>query len=193
VNPLYWPLGDDAFVRTYTPDDAETLLALVQANLDRLARWMPWAMKDRSVDDQREWIERCLRSETDVEGNGIWLADGSLAGGIGMRIDAVSNHGEIGYWLDAAAEGRGLVTRACARFLDFGFGELRLHRIAIRAAVANERSRAVAVRLGFTEEGTLREEELAATGEYQDLVAYGLLDREWHGLPSIPMPTRPTG
>jgi ribosomal-protein-serine acetyltransferase len=183
VNPIYWPLGDDAFVRTYTPDDADALAALVRANYDRLAPWMPWATRDRTAADQRDWIERSLGSETDLEGNGIWLADGSLAGGIGMRIDAMSNHGEIGYWLGTAAEGRGLVTRACARFIDFGFGELGLHRIAIRAGVANERSRAVAVRLGFTEEGVLREEERSSTGEYHDLVAYGLLDREWHGLP----------
>jgi ribosomal-protein-serine acetyltransferase len=183
VNPLYWPLGEDAFVRTYTPDDAEVLLALARANHDRLAPWMPWADKSRTVEEQRDWIERCLRSEADLEGNGIWLADGSLAGGIGMRIDTMGNHGEIGYWLDAAAEGRGLVTRACARFIDFAFGELQLHRIAIRAGVKNERSRAVAVRLGFTEEGILREEDRSATGEYHDLVAYGLLDREWHGAP----------
>jgi ribosomal-protein-serine acetyltransferase len=183
VNPIYWPLGDDAFVRTYTPDDAEALAALVRANYDRLAPWMPWATRDRTAADQRDWIERCLRSETDLEGNGIWLADGALAGGIGMRIDTLSNHGEIGYWLGVAAEGRGLVTRACARFIDHGFGELGLHRIAIRAGVANERSRAVAVRLGFTEEGVLREEERSAAGVYHDLVAYGLLDREWHGLP----------
>jgi ribosomal-protein-serine acetyltransferase len=183
VNPLYWPLGEDAFVRTYTPDDAEALCALVLANYDRLAPWMPWADKHQTVAGQREWIERCMRSETDLEGNGIWLADGSLAGGIGMRIDTMGNHAEIGYWLDAAAEGRGLVTRACARFIDFAFGELKLHRVAIRAAVANERSRAVAVRLGFTEEGILREEDRAASGEYHDLVAYGLLDREWRSLP----------
>jgi ribosomal-protein-serine acetyltransferase len=183
VNPIYWPLGDDAFVRTYTPDDAQVLMDLVVANHERLAPWMPWATRDRTVEQQRAWIEGCLRSETDLEGNGIWLADGPLAGGIGMRIDTLSNESEIGYWLDEAAEGRGLVTRACRRFIDHAFGELGLHRVVIKAAVANERSRAVAVRLGFTEEGILREAESSATGEYHDLVVYGLLDREWHGMP----------
>jgi RimJ/RimL family protein N-acetyltransferase len=37
----------------------------------------------------------------------------------------------------------------------------------------------VAERLGFTEEGILREQGLTGTGEYHDMVAYGLLDREW--------------
>jgi ribosomal-protein-serine acetyltransferase len=182
VNPIYWPLGDDAFIRTYTPDDAAVVLALAIANHDRLAPWMPWASRERTVDEQRDWIERCLGSETDLEGNGIWLADGSLAGGIGMRIDPLSRESEIGYWVDGAAEGRGLVTRACARFIGHAFDELRLHRVVIKAAVTNERSRAVAVRLGFTQEGTMREAEPSATGEYHDLVVYGLLDREWHGL-----------
>ncbi len=183
MKTLYWPLGDDAFVRTYTPDDAEALLALVLANHDRLAPWMPWADKNRTVEEERDWIERSLRSETDLEANGIWLAGGSLAGGIGMRIDPLSNGGEIGYWIDGACEGRGLVTRACARFIDYAFGDMGLHRVAIRAAVANARSRAVAERLGFTQEGVLREDERSGLGGYHDLVAYGLLDREWHGLP----------
>jgi ribosomal-protein-serine acetyltransferase len=182
VNPIFWPLGDDAFIRTYTPDDAAEVRALAVANYERLAPWMPWASRERTVEEQRDWIERCLRSESDLEGNGIWLANGSLAGAIGMRIDSLSGESEIGYWLDGAAERRGLVTRACARFIDHAFGELGLHRVVIKAAVANERSRAVAVRLGFTKEGTMREAEPSATGEYHDLVVYGLLDREWHGL-----------
>jgi ribosomal-protein-serine acetyltransferase len=183
VNPIYWPIGEDAFVRTYTPDDAAVVRALAIANYERLAPWMPWASRERTVDEQRDWIERCLRSETDLEGNGIWLADGSLAGTIGMTIDPLSRESEIGYWVDGAAEGRGLVTRACARFIDHAFGELGLHRVVIKAAVANARSRAVAERLGFAAEGVMREAEPSASGEFNDLVVYGLLDREWRGLP----------
>lgn len=183
MNPLYLPIGDDASVRTFTLDDAGALFALVDTERDRLRRWMPWTDGVRTVEDQRTWIERSLAAEHDREANGIWLASGELAGSIGMTVNPVENGGEIGYWIAERFEGRGLVTRACAAMLDVAFGEMKLHRVMLRAATTNDRSRAVAERLGFTQEGVLREQGLVCTGEYHDMVAYGLLRREWDGQP----------
>ncbi len=182
-DPLYLPLGDEAFLRTFTPDDAVAAFALVDAERDRLRRWMPWTDGVRTVEDQRAWIDRSLAAEHDREANGIWLRPGELAGTIGMTVTTVENGAEIGYWLGEAYEGRGLVTRASAALIGVGFGAMGLHRITLRAAVQNAPSRAVAERLGFTEEGLLREQGLVCTGEYHDMVVYGLLDREWKGLP----------
>ena len=178
-DPLYLQLGDDAFVRTFTPDDADTVFALVDAERDRLRRWFPWVDPTRTVDDQRGWIVRALASEHDAEANGIWLAGGELAGTIGLTVNLLENGGEIGYWVGSSHEGRGLVTRAAAALLDRAFDGIGLHRVQIRAAVHNDRSRAVAERLGFTQEGVLREQGLVSTGEYHDMVVYGILDREW--------------
>jgi ribosomal-protein-serine acetyltransferase len=51
--------------------------------------------------------------------------------------------------------------------------------VTIRVAPDNARSRAIPERLGFTEEGVMREAGRSALGHH-DLVVYGLLDREWH-------------
>jgi ribosomal-protein-serine acetyltransferase len=182
VNPIYWPIGDDAFVRSYTPDDAAALFAVVDEERARLHRWFPWVQHVETVENQRAWIERVLAAENDLEGNGIWLRAGGLAGGIGMTVNALDHNAEIGYWLRAACEGRGLVTRATGRFLDHAFRELELRRVTIRAAVPNERSRAVAARLGFTEEGVMRQAGRTGGG-FEDLVVYGMLREEWAGLP----------
>jgi ribosomal-protein-serine acetyltransferase len=178
VNPIYWPIDDESFVRTYTPDDAEAAFALVDANRDRLDRWMPWVRMTRSPEDTRAFIQRAIASEHDLEGNGIWVGR-DLAGAIGLRVDPLSHKGEIGYWIGEAFEGRGLVTRACRLFIDHGFRELGLHRVELHAGVENVRSRAVAERLGFLHEGTLREADRVQGDRYIDMAVYGLLDREW--------------
>ena len=53
-----------------------------------------------------------------------------------------------------------------------------LNRIEIRAAVGNARSRAIPERLGFREEGTLREAELV-DGAALDIVVYSMLASQW--------------
>jgi RimJ/RimL family protein N-acetyltransferase len=58
------------------------------------------------------------------------------------------------------------------------FAERDMHRITIRAAVENRRSRAVAKRLGFTLEGILRG-SLLLDGEHTDAALYSLLVPEW--------------
>lgn len=173
-----WPIDDQAWIQPFTVEDAEELFALVDANRERLARWFPWVDGSTGPQTQRTFIERCIASETDLEGNGIWVG-AELAGGIGMSVDVIGNSAEIGYWLDARFERRGLVTRGCALFIEHGFRVMGLHRIMIRAAVDNARSRAVAERLGFTQEGVGRESGRVGGGRYVDLVEYGLLDREW--------------
>jgi len=150
---------------------------LVVANRARLRRWMPWEPTTRDVDDVRSFIERCLASETDVEGNGIWV-EGRLAGGIGLSVDTLSNEGQIGYWIDRDHEGKGIITRAARGFVDFGFEGLGLHRIQLHAAVGNLRSRAVADRLGMRLEGVHREAERVADG-YLDMAVYAILEDEW--------------
>ena len=64
--------------------------------------------------------------------------------------------------------------RALARL---GFGELNLNRITLAAAIDNYRSRAVAERLGFVLEGTLRVAEWI-NDHLVDHALYSLLKRE---------------
>jgi ribosomal-protein-serine acetyltransferase len=169
-------IAPGAELRRYSVDVVEELFALVDANRERLNVWMPWPEGTRSVEDQRPFVEAHL---DDIEALGIW-ADGRLVGGTGISADPFGIHAEIGYWIDADHEGRGLVTAAVRALIDLGFGVLGLHRIVIRAGVDNARSRAIPERLGFTREGVLRGEGMGSDGHgFHDLVVYGLLEDEW--------------
>ena len=169
------PLSDDAELRRLTPDDAEELHALVERNRAHLARWMPWA-----AEQTLEGTTRFIRTaeQRQAENNGLEAAillEGRIVGAAGFPgVDWVARATSIGYWLDEEHQGRGLMTLAVRAMIDHAFGEWRLHRVEIQTAVDNQRSRAVAERLGFTQEGVLREAELIGD-RYHDLVVYGLL------------------
>jgi ribosomal-protein-serine acetyltransferase len=177
VSPLPVGLGEGAILRRFTMDDLDAIWRLVDDERDRIGVWMPWVELTHTIDDERGWLASVTADERSLDGCGIFV-EGELAGGIGLMVDAWGFVGEIGYWIGSAHEGRGLVTRACRALIDIGFRERGLHRIAIRAGVENQRSRAIPERLGFTEEGVQRGAG-RGLGLFHDLVVYGLLEDEW--------------
>jgi ribosomal-protein-serine acetyltransferase len=169
-------LGDGVEVRVLEPDDAKEIFDVVDADRARLRLWMPWVDGTTGPEHTLAFIEGA-RATVGLDALGIFV-NGGYVGGIGLRMDATQGHVELGYWIGSAHEGRGLVTLACRALLEHAFGELGLHRVTICVATDNARSRAIPARLGFTEEGLLREAERTSTG-YHDLVIYGLLGHEW--------------
>jgi ribosomal-protein-serine acetyltransferase len=171
-------LGGGAVLRTFTSDDMPELFRVIDANRVRLARWFHWVDGVTDESTQRAWIESIAADDRSLDGNGIWVAD-DLAGSCNLLIAGPDDAGELGFWLDEAFVGRGLVTRAAEALIKRGFEDEGLHRIALRAGVDNLRSRAVAKRLGMREEGVLRGAGKVGSGLYVDLVVYGQLVDEW--------------
>jgi ribosomal-protein-alanine N-acetyltransferase len=83
----------------------------------------------------------------------------------------------IGYWVDQAHAGRGIIPTAVALATDHAFGVLRLHRVEISMRPENARSRRVAEKLGFAFEGE-RRSYLHIDGEWRDHLVYVLLAGE---------------
>ncbi len=170
-------------MRSYRPEDASALLAAVDADRDRLARWMPWVPHSTTVEAFAGFISAARRQEDDGLAFHRGLFDGdTVAGGCGATVDLVNREAEIGYWLGGAFEGRGVITEAVGGVLGFLFEDYAVHRVVIRAAVENVRSRAVAERYRFTEEGILRE-ALILDDAPTDAVIYSLLEDEWRSRP----------
>jgi ribosomal-protein-serine acetyltransferase len=175
-------INDDEEIRLTQERHAAALFALVQQNHDRLRQWVPWLHHTATEEDTRAYIRRRLQRLADNNGwaGGLWYR-GALAGEIGCDyIDWSNRCTEIGYWVGAAFEGKGLVTRACRAVVDHAFTGLGLHRVQIRCASGNTRSRAIPERLGFKQEGVLRGIE-RLHDRYVDLVIYGMLAEEWPG------------
>jgi ribosomal-protein-serine acetyltransferase len=177
VSPLPLDLGDGGTLRRYTLDDTDALWASVQENRERLGEWMPWVEGSTTINHQREWLERVLADESNLDGTGLWV-DGVYAGGIGLSFGPFGISAELGYWIRRGFEGRGWITRGAEAMVGLAFDEFGVHRVVIRAGVDNARSRAVPERLGFTFEGVARGEGKGLGGFY-DLAVYGILEDEW--------------
>ncbi|MGN6258204.1 MAG: GNAT family N-acetyltransferase [Solirubrobacterales bacterium] len=170
-----------AALRLLRPEDAAELHALVEANRDHLARWMPWAAGQEMEGTQRFIAETEAQLARNDGFQAAIAPHGPILGVVGFHsVDWTNRSTSIGYWLAEHAQGRGLMTTAVRALVDHAFDEWELHRIEIHCAPANRRSRAIPERLGFREEATLRETELVG-GRYLDSVVYGLLAGEWNG------------
>ncbi len=179
---LVQALDESLSLRMLRLQDAEALFAVVDANRAHLREWLPWLDENTGPDDSRRFIQSTLdQCAADTGFVCAVLFDGAIVGTVGFNtIRWSSRCAELGYWLAADCTGRGLMTRSCEALIDYAFGELGLHKVEIRAATGNLRSRAVPERLGFFNEGVLRETEWLYD-HYVDHVVYGLLSREWAG------------
>ena len=105
-----------------------------------------------------------------------------LVGVIGfVSFDRKNRRTEIGYWLAAEVQGRGIMTRACRAIVAYAFHELTFNRVEIRCATGNARSASITGRLGFRLEGTLRDAEWLHD-HFVDHYVYAMLASEWQRL-----------
>ena len=74
---------------------------------------------------------------------------------------------QIGYWIDPAWAGRGIIPTAVAMACDYCFASLRLHRIEIAIRPENINSLAVVRKLGFRYEGR-RPRYMHVDGDWRD-------------------------
>ena len=93
-------------------------------------------------------------------------------------IDPRHRNTSIGYWLAAGFQGLGIMTQSCRVLVTEAFTRYKLHRVEIRCATGNARSIAIPRRLGFTEEGVLREAEWLYD-HWVDLHVFAMLEQHW--------------
>ena len=86
--------------------------------------------------------------------------------------------GSIGYWVDQAFAGQGLVPEAVVVTLRFAFEALGLHRVEISIIPRNAASRRVTEKLDLRLEG-VSERFLEIDGQWEDHVRYAMTTEEW--------------
>jgi ribosomal-protein-serine acetyltransferase len=166
---------------------AQVMTDLIVRNQARLARWEPWAEQPATLDGTRAYIRTAL--EDFLRGRQIStiiaVDNGKhFVGRCGIRLNPYAASGDIGYWIDADYEGRGITSRAARALITSSFEELGLTRVELRTSIENKRSRALAERLGFSFEGVLPG-GLRFADRADDVALYGVTAAQWNApLPS---------
>ena len=106
-------LDGGVVVRRYVEADIAALVDVINANLEHLAPWMPWAQEPMTMDAQMQFFED-TQKQWDEGSNfvyGVFDQRGRIVGGTGYHVRNGPGALEIGYWLAADAVGQGLMTR----------------------------------------------------------------------------------
>lgn len=85
---------------------------------------------------------------------------------------------EIGYDLSPKLWGEGYMSEALREAITYGYGQMELNRVEALVYVENHRSISLLKRLGFIEEGMLRD-YFYLNGIFYDHYLFALLQREW--------------
>ena len=167
-------------LRPPTPEDAAGVLNVVTASYAELHRWMSWARAGFTIDEARKFCADA-RSGFDKGQDFITLltlpANGEIIGCACLlsRKPSVPSF-ELTYWLHTEFVGRGYVAEAARALTAFAFDKLASRRVEIRMDGNNHRSWAVAERLGFEWEATLKSYRRNNQGQLSDWRIYAMLD-----------------
>jgi ribosomal-protein-serine acetyltransferase len=158
---------------------AEELYATIDRNRDHLRPWLGWVDKTNAVGDLAQFVISARgRYQESGDITAVILCDGEPSGCIGLGVDSKHLSSELDYWLSQDYQGKGIITQCCRGMLEHAFEVMGLNRVQVRISPANERSKAVARRLGFTYEGTLRQ-VARINDEFEDLECHSLLREQW--------------
>ncbi len=108
---------------------------------------------------------------------GITLkGEDKVVGNCGYAWDADNFSAALSYILAKPYWNKGIMSEALAAILQFGFDSCRLHRIEAHVALPNHASAQVLRKLGFQEEGLLRE-SLYVDTQFYDEKMFALLNK----------------
>ena len=167
--PGYAPITTDRLtLRALVPQDATDLHRLINdwevtRNLAVVPFPYPRDLADDWIASSRRQIDAATAYHLAITGKEG--ADELLIGAIGLRIDAKTRYGRLGYWVGRRFWGHGVGTEAATRFVRWAFANLDIEGIEANVFTDNPASMAVLRRIGFRHVGDGMEISVARGGE----------------------------
>lgn len=173
MNPVLIEFPSEFFterlcIRLPLPGDGKNVYEALTASIDELRPWLPFVQGEQSDINTEIGIRKAhtrFLNREDLRLHIFLRSTGQFIGSSGLHNpDWRIPKFEIGYWLDTRYSGQGYMTEAVKGISDFAFNELKAKRVEIRCDTLNAKSIAIPNRLGFTLEGTLRNEDVSVDG-----------------------------
>jgi RimJ/RimL family protein N-acetyltransferase len=159
----------------------------VEESFAHLEPWMVWVHGERGIERAEEVCRKSIadfasRTNFDLS---IYDPGGvTFLGSTGLHRPNWSVPAfEIGFWIHAAHVGRGYATEAANALTQYCFGALGARRVLMTCDSRNDKSFAVMKRLGFAQEGLLRNEARGVHGELRDTIVCARVNLD--GLPYL--------
>ena len=177
--------GRRVVLRTLQDADYESWLEVRRRCHEWLVKWEPRsAHAAHLAEDERSFVSRCSIRERERQmgtgfGFGVFF-EGRFVGEITLSSiqRGPLQSAFVGYWIDQAVAGRGLMPESVVTVLQYAFETLRLHRVEINIIPRNAASRRVVEKLGLRFEG-IAERYLEIDGAWEDHAHYAITAEEW--------------
>ncbi len=173
----YCDEAGEIYLRPMTYDDAETFVNW--RNSDDIKKFFIYREKF-TKEGQIEWMKNNIDTGkaasmiVSLKGN-----DRPIGCVYFLGIDRVHKKAEYGVLIgEADARGKGYGTKIAKLMLKFGFKELSLHRICLRALEGNDRAIKSYENAGFRREGFLRD-DVCIDGEFRNVVWMAALSEDF--------------
>lgn len=183
-------------IRPYRDDDAYQLTEAYLESVNELKPWLTWShtvsndglspLEVEQIFIKKAYAKWLLREELSFALT-LKHDDTIIVGAICLRRINWSVPGmEIRYWLRTSQTGQGYMTEAVDALCHYAFLQLHAKRIDLMCDESNLRSRAVPQRLGFVQEGVLKNfDRTADCNKLTNMVVYARYDMQ--GLPDLPV------
>lgn len=177
-------LTNHSVVRRFREGDGEKFYELLQANSSYIEDHFPQLLNEvRDRESAEAYARRKLAAWLQQEEFAFVIQEtgsGDLIGYIRLfNLDWLLPRAELSYFLHRDFTGRGWMTEALARLLQFAFRQLQLEKIYLHTLIDNYNSQRLARRIGFRREGDLRNEFRNRGGTLSDVMRFGLTREEY--------------
>jgi RimJ/RimL family protein N-acetyltransferase len=179
MNPESLFTGKKVRLRAYEREDLNLARAYVnhpEVGVNLATRFLYPLRKE----DEDKWYESTLAANDGTYHFAVErLEDSQYIGGCGINeFDIKSRVATVGIFLGPEYLNQGYGSEAMRLFINFGFLELNLNKLRLFVFSFNKRAIASYKKLGYIQEGILRQ-EIFRHGEYHDVIAMGMLVDEW--------------
>lgn len=169
--------GSQVVLREFCADDLDRVMTVVGD--DRVTESL--SFDTRSREQATKMLDGVLNRAKQDPRSEYYLAvttvDDGLVGFVRLELGGVQA-AKLGGAIAADYWRRGYAMDAARTLVDFGFRELKLHRVSAAMGPDNAASIAGVRRLGMTYEGRIRD-HVYTNGQWRDSLLYSVLADEW--------------